>query len=310
MAELVPPQLNASFETEFSIDRESDPPILGIKASETINRSLITQDRVGSTSFSAVLNRVQYGSYHGEPTCLIVVDFTFRFIPKVPSRYSYAYIQTCFRRAVDAQNHKIHPKDPSDDPRVINFAPKAVYGVIKTIENRRIKDVTVPVTFETPLGLSTGAKVDAGMKHTEHEDNRMEIHGQLYQDDDHIDGAHGVSWDLTENEAQADGILRNFRVAILIQNPPDKPMWMDIVVKPAVKFSADPRRLIAKNTEFARLLQMNDVPVLLDGKTARNGEPMIQCDDFTSPDFPWSEVLRMPGENQVGHFLSDTIAKL
>lgn len=50
---------------------------------------------------------------------------------------------------------------------------------------------------------------------SEHQEHRMEIHGDLYWDDDPIDGACGATWDLRENEAQKDGVFRSFRSARL-----------------------------------------------------------------------------------------------
>jgi hypothetical protein len=68
----------------------------------------------------------------------------------------------------------------------------------------------------------------ASMETTEHQDNWMEIHGQLYEDDDHVDEANAVSWDLFENPVQRDGIFRNFRGAIVVLYPPGRPMWMEV----------------------------------------------------------------------------------
>jgi len=299
MADILPPTLNGDFETDFEIDEAASAPQLGIQANGKINRRLVSQERVGETSFSAALHRVQYGTYKEAPACLVVLDFTFRFKPKVASRYSYASVLVSFTRAVDIRNHKILAADPSEDPKVVNMAPKTVYGIVKTVDEKTVKDITVPVMFESPIGLFAGVELHARMEQTKQQENRMEIHGQLYEDDDHVDEANAVSWDLFENPAQKDGILRNFRTAIVVQNPPGQAMWMKVIVKPSVKFSVDVRRLFGKNDPFARLLQQNDDPVPLDGITAKAGQLDLGCDDFTSPEFPWSKVLRMPIEYQV-----------
>jgi hypothetical protein len=67
-------------------------------------------------------------------------------------------------------------------------------------------------------------------------------------------------------------------------------------VKPSVKFSVDVRRLFGKNDLFARLLQQNGQPVLLDGKTPKERQQGFGCDDFTSPEYPWHKVLQLPVE--------------
>ena len=76
-------------------------------------------------------------------------------------------------------------------------------------------------------------------------------------------------------------------------------MWMSVVVKPSVRFFVDPARLFGKNDPFARLLQMCDEPILLDGKTPKGDHSELACDDFSSPDFPWPKVLWFPAEYKV-----------
>jgi|TARA_R110002003_G_scaffold9_14_gene486 hypothetical protein len=290
--------LNSSFETEFVFDDAAAIPQLGIEAKGKINRHLITQDKIGSTSFSATTQRIQYGTYHGKHACLIVIDFTFRFKPKVAARYSYASITVMFRRATDSSNHRAPKAPPESDPHVVNMAPKSMYGVVTSVEDKTVHDVTVPVMFENPFGLKAGVELHTSMERLEHSEHRMEIHGQRYEDDDHVDAPNGVSWDLFENPIHQNGILRNFRAAVVVLNPPGKPMWMEVVVKPSVKFSVDPRRLLRKNDAFAKLLQLNDQPVPLDGKTPKDDQAELGCDDFTSSKFPWPMILRLPVENQ------------
>lgn len=273
-----PIPLNGSFETEFEVDNAAAIPQLGIEANGKINRHLITREKIGSTSFSATTQRVQYGTYNGNPACLIVINFTFRFRPKTPARYSYARITVTFRRATDLQNHRAPKAPPEDDPHVANMAPIGVYGVAMPVE-----DKTMQVVFESPLGLQTD----------------VDILGEPVEDDNHINAPNGGSWELRENSVEKDGILRNFYAAIVVLNPPGQPMWMEVAVMPSVRFSIDPRRLFGKNDAIAKLLQLNDQPVPLDGKTPKEGQADLGCDDFSSPQFPWSKILRLPSENKV-----------
>ena len=290
--------LNGSFTTNFDLD-ESDIPQLGTHNDGRVNRTLITRDEVRDTSFSAALNRVHYGTYKGEPACLVSIDFSFRFRPRVLSRYSHASIKVTFKRAMDIHNHKIRSDDPSDDPGVVIMAPKEVYGIVTTVDEKKVRDITIPLMFSTPIGLSAGFQGHVSTERTEHRENRMEIHGELYYDDDHDEAPYGVTWDLYENSDQRDGIFRNFRAAIVVSNPPEQLMWMSVAVKPSVRFSVDPARLFGKNDPFARLLQMCDEPVLLDGKTPKGDHSELACDDFSSPSFPWPKVLWFPSEYKV-----------
>jgi hypothetical protein len=296
--------VNGDFQTDFEFEEET--PLLGIHNEGRVNRSVATQERIGKTSFSATLIQVQYGTYKGESACFAAMDFSFRFRSKSSCRYSYAEIRVAFTRAVDTQNHKVRNADPADDPRVRNMAPKEVYGTVNTIGENNILGLKVPVMFENSVDLSTSVGGQAEKTKTKEQENRIESHGHLYYDDDHDEDANAVTWDLLEDDATRSGIFRNFKVAIVVLNQPESPMWMDVVVKPSVKFSLDPRRLFEKNEPFARLLQRNDEPVLLDGKTPKYRQSELGCNDFSSPIFPWHEVLQLPVEYAVSGFIVTT----
>jgi hypothetical protein len=290
-------EISSTFSTNFSLD-EKDIPQLGIHNDGHINRTLIGRDAVGKTSFNAVLDRVQYGTYDGQPACLIVAEFSFRFKGKTMSRYSYASIEVKFTRAVDVKDHKDASNDPADDPKVVNLAPKEVYGIVKSVEEKRFRDVKIPAMFQSPLGFSTGAEGHIGSEEIQHQEHRMEIHGDLYYDDEHIEAACGATWDLSENSAQRDGIFRNFRATMVLHNPPGQAIWMHLTVRPSVRFSINPQRLFLKTDLFARLLQQNDEPILLDGKSPK-GKGVGLGVDFSSPGFPWREVVWLPVEYKV-----------
>jgi hypothetical protein len=278
--------INGRFDT--ILEEAETTPILGIKNKGRVNRPLATQKNIGVTSFSAVLNRVQYGSYNSKPACLVAIDFSFSFQSKSACRYNYARIEVELTRAVDANDHRVLSDDPTQDPKVVNIAPKSVYGIVKVVDETKYLDISIPLLFESPIGLSAGITGTGGVERSKHHENRMEVHGNLDWDDDHDEAANAVSWQLTENAAQKDGIFRQFRAATVFLNEPGQPLWMKVIVKPTVKFSADPRRLLPKN----------DHPVLLDGKT-----PLLpldlKCDDFSADTFPWGKVLQLPLEYTV-----------
>ncbi|RDL39271.1 uncharacterized protein BP5553_03611 [Venustampulla echinocandica] len=284
------PHPNGDFETDFT-DKPYEP-LLGIRNNDAINRKQLTADRVGSTSFSATLSRVHYGTYAGTPACLIAIDFSFRFKAKAIGRYEEATILVSFTRATDTGNPRVKSSDPSTDPQILNFAPKQVYGAVKTVEEKKKYDISIPLTFETPIGLSAGLEPHVGRESLTVVEHRMALHGNLFYDDDH-DEANVVTWDLSENSAQKDGIFRHFAAAVVVANPPDTPMWMRVEVKPSVRFSLDPRYLLDKNSVLVRLMSKNDEPVLLDGKTPKKPaeQPDLRCDDFASDEFPWQKVV-------------------
>jgi hypothetical protein len=263
---------NQDFETDLDINKEI-LPLLKIHNNGRVNRPLATQDHIGHTAFGAILKRVQYGTYEGDPACLISLEFSFRFKSKSHSRYCYAEIGVEFEKATDVQKPRVRSMDPALDPRVINLAPKEVYGIVKTVDEKKYWDVSIPLKFESPVGVSAGITGTLGAERNMTEENRMEIHGNLAQDDDHDEGANAVTWDLTENSSNKDGIFRSFRAAIVVQCRFKEAFWMRVSVKPSVKFSLDPRRLSTKEDGLYRLLQRNDDPILLDGETPLKGQP-------------------------------------
>ncbi|KAK3654481.1 hypothetical protein LTR56_004111 [Elasticomyces elasticus] len=286
------------FTTDFDLEETDDVPQLGIKNNNRVNRNLVTRDEIWNTSFSATLHRVQYGTYGGKSACLVVLDCAFRFPPRAGCRYSSATIKVTFSHAADITNYRIKSRESSDDPSVVNLAPKEVYGTVSTIEEKRTWDVKIPLMFESPIGLSAGFESHLGGERTTQRNSRTELHGNLYYDHDHDDEACGATWDLSENEVQGDGIFRQFRAAIILCHPADQPMWMSVRVKPSVKFSLNPQRLFERGDPFAYLLQRNDEPVLLDGSTGKPQASHISCSDFSSDSFPWPEVLWFPAEYQ------------
>jgi len=182
---------------------------------------------------------------------------------------------------------------------VVNFAPKEIYGIVKSRDESKRWEVSVPLMFNSPVGPGIGVTGTVGADFQTTKDHRMEIQGNLLQDDDHDEGANGLTWDLTENEAQRDGSLRHFTGIVVVQYQPGEAFWMKVSVKPAVKFSIDPRRLMQKEDVLQRLFQRNDDPILLDGETPLKGQVDLHCDDFSSEKFPWENVLQLPKEYEV-----------
>ncbi|KAF4332401.1 hypothetical protein FBEOM_13798 [Fusarium beomiforme] len=275
------------FEANLVFSNESDT-LLGIHNDARVNRSLATQEHIGKTSYNAYVQHVQYGTYQGKPACLIAIDFAFRFPPLEGSRFSSAEIEVTFEKALNIQNPSVRSTDASLDPIVANFAPKTVIGQVKELESTKLFEIEVPVVFETPFG-SAGLTSRWSKETKVTEEGRMEIHGNLAQDDDHDDGANSVTWDMTENPISKEGILRSFRGALILFCRKNEAFWMRVSVKPVVKFSLDPRRLFTK-----RLVGDKDDPVLLDGKTPRGSLSCLGYSAFDSSAFPWHEVLNLP----------------
>jgi hypothetical protein len=171
---------------------------------------------------------------------------------------------------------------------VANFAPKQILGTVSERENKRSFELEVPLVFNTPFG-SAGITAKTANETTMTEHGRLEVYGNLAQDDEHDDGANSVTWDLTENPINKDGILRSFRGTILLFCRPGEAFWLRGTVKPVVSFSLDPRRLATK-----KLVREKDEPIYLDGKTSLGKSICFEYKEFDAVDFPWDEVLNLP----------------
>lgn len=274
------------FEVDLVFSTDSDP-LLGIRNDERVNRALATQETIGRTSYSAYVRHVQYGTYENRPASLVGIDFAFRFPPRANSRFSSAEVEVTFEKALDTSKPSLRSTDASLDPIVANFAPKDILGQAKERENKTAFRLEVPIVFNAPFG-SAQMLAKWSRETTMSEEECLEVHGNLAQDDYHDEGANSVTWDLTENPISKGGILRSFRAIVVLFHRPNEPFWMDVSVKPVVKFSLDPRRLFTK-----RLVREKDEPVLLDGRTMFGNSSCLKYDQFDSDDFPWQEVLNL-----------------
>jgi hypothetical protein len=275
------------FETDLIFSEDSNA-LLGIKNEERVNRTLVTQERIGKTSYSLYARHIQYGTYQAKPACLVGIDISFRFPSKANSRFTYAEVEITFEKALDITNPSLRSTDASLDPVVANFAPKQILGTVVERENKTSLEFEVPLVFDTPFG-SSGITATIARETTMTERGCLEVYGNLAQDDEHDDGANSVTWDLTENPISKDGILRSFRGIILLFCRPGETLWLHGTVKPVVSFSLDPRRLVTK-----KLVREKDQPIYLDGKTTLGNSVCLGYDKFDADNFPWNEVLNLP----------------
>ncbi|KAK0659487.1 hypothetical protein QBC41DRAFT_331436 [Cercophora samala] len=269
----------------------STPPTLAIKNNSRINRPLATHSTLSPSSYSAYLRHVQYGLYRSLPSCLLALDFTFRFPSHSSSRFSSAEITLTFSHTTSPSKPSLPSTSPAYDPIVANFAPVSIVGPPQSRTNSNTFEIAAPLTlFDTPFGLgpSVGITPRWAKEITKTEEGQAELHGYLAQDDDHDEGANSVAWDMAENPVSKGGIFRSFRGVVLLTLPrPGEAFWMKVEVKPVVKFSLDPKRLLAQ-----RLIGKRDEPILLDGKTTLGKSVCHDFEAFDAEDFPWDAVLK------------------
>lgn len=116
-------EANQDFETDFELDPSGT---LQIKNNSQVNRHKITAERISSTSFKAVLSRVQYGIYEKSRAVLVVFEFSFGYQKNSHHRIQYASINIEFTKTCDARFTLPSPYEPNDDPVVTKILPVQV----------------------------------------------------------------------------------------------------------------------------------------------------------------------------------------
>ena len=272
--------LNADFETDFELDESSDATLRIQHDSKTPNREKVTADDIRSTGFLARLIHVQYGTYSDKPAVLLRFNFEFRFRNESSRRFKHATISLIMEETKDASLEDPKPRKFLNDPHIVVMGPVQVCGEVRTVDKKRIWDISVPIQYEDH-GVKAGPELKFGDEKNWDQEHRMWINGYRTSDDDHYND-NGVVWDMQENKVEKSGILHQWSaalVAILPSNPPN-PVKFKVVVHPTIAFSLNPLRLKPKK----------DDPVYLDRVTSK-GAPVADGKDFSAPDFPWTEVF-------------------
>lgn len=284
-------QLNGDFRMTFDVD-ESDSAILSkinhIPTPDGTARTNVTAQIIGSTSYAAKLETVQYGKYRGRDAVLLIWNMRFAFNNETFKRFMSANIKITLEECED-DTVKLPPdseRNPNNDPIVVAWGPNQVCGQVTTVQHRQMWSLETPLTF----GLSGVADATIQGARTNEaafgRDSRMWIVGNTEADDDHNDD-NTVCWRMRENRTQKSGILHDFPAFLIatLPNSPSRMVRVSAMVRPYIAFSLNP----------IRLLQKHDDPTLLDRKTSK-GQPIAPGIDFADVDFPLDSIIRIPTE--------------
>lgn len=277
---------NQDFETEFKLDPSGT---LQIKNKEQVNRHKITAERISSTSFKAVLSRVQYGIYEEKRAVLVVFEFSFGYQRNSHHRINYASINIEFTKTCDAKFTPPSPYEPNDDPVVAKILPVQIFG--KTTETgdggvsfspNSPKSMTLTIVFK-------GWELEPKLEHTEPAGDSLLLEADTYGDDDHTMD-NNIEFRLLELNSLKTGILQKVKAAAIVILPQgvSPKIKAKLVVKPSVVFSVNPLRLIPRN----------DDPIFLDGITEK-GDPIVIGRDFSQSRYPWMSIIVTRGEEKV-----------
>jgi hypothetical protein len=293
--------LNTSVESDFELAEETLS--LGPQRPAPPDRSTIVQSEAGNASFRAELERVQYGTYKGQPACLLTFTFLFYFNGQSRLRFQSAKITIRFRRERSATaSRQVVDDDDDDGPHILQLAPFRVYGELKNRTEQRTLKVAAPVGFQTPVaGFHADVVPSIEKSVTEERTFRLSIQGgrRSTMDTDNDDLAF---WHMNENAVQRDGILPRLQTAIVLRWPSGGDLVLaNVRVAPEFSFSV--------RHALQLLRQRRDDPIAFDGK-APKGDPVNVGTDFADKAFDWSKVLDNPTEYQVSLLLPPWLSDL
>ena len=249
------------------------------------NREKITAQEVGRTRFTARLTHVQYGTYEGQAAVLLRFGFEFGFKNDGLKRLTFASVRITLEETADKDLHEPTPRNPKNDPKVVLITPSQVCGEATSENRSRGWGLSVPVQYQS-FGLKLGPELEYNDDWEFTKDYRLWITGLRTSDDRH-DMDNCALWEMKENERQKSGILHRFPAALVavLPNAPAHPVKVTGLVDCSIAFSVNPYRL----------RQKRDDPVYLDRLTPK-GTPVAPDIDFSSPKFPWTDVVKVPTE--------------
>lgn len=280
------PEERRIFETDFEFDEQADA-VLKIENKGLTNRPKITAEEIRSTSFSANLGHVQYGTWKQKPAALLKFEFRFIYRQDSVKRITSATIRLSFEETGGPSFEPPQPRDPNNDPRIVFMAPVKVHGEVSTEHHKRQWNLSIPIKYQF-FGAEAGIEASMGGESEIDRDHRMTIEGGTTSDDMHYYGDNIAIWTISENKMQKSGIIRRFPAALVIAlpNSPSRPVSLRGLIRPYVCFTINPHRL----------LQRRDDPVYLDGEKETEDEMIAPGVDFADKAFPWQDIISIPSK--------------
>jgi hypothetical protein len=206
-------QVFASSTVELEVDNEALH--LGAKTpkelTETSARAV--SNNVGRSGVRGDVIYLQHGKYKGKPATLLAFKFQFQFEQNSTNRFSRAEIRVAF----DSSGSNA---SPDSRPAVRHFAPALICGPSST--GQITKSISVSPSITTPTSpVQVGVEIPMTRSTTVPRDFQMKIIGEPWASDEDAEDDDMVIWRVDENYAQADGIPRDVKTAVLVQHTGD-----------------------------------------------------------------------------------------
>lgn len=186
-------------------------------------QQLIQEGKLGGSELSARMNKAIFGTFDGQPACLILirVDFCPKGGMRSWFRFRSATVQADFSD-ID-KNDDQEESDDSDDeersgPLVLKLYPELIRGHVQTAAHKyNIKG------YVEPAAVGVGAAI--GAERTFMSEGLHLVHGRMVSDQE------GAKWSMTENEVSSSGIYEQPTFAVIVRHDLEKGFAMKLSVK-------------------------------------------------------------------------------
>lgn len=205
----------------FSFRKDQGPaPTKDYHAKE---QQLLQEGKLGNSEFSARLRKVLFGTFDGDPACLVLFRVDFASAKKGWFRFRNATVEAEFEQQDEGEVDDEDDDEDEDEysgPLILKFYPELVRGHISSAAS------TYGLGFEVPLLPMGGAAISAGYKITSPREGLHLIHGRLTGNPETR-----VKWSMNENEVSKSGIYEQPMFAVIVRHGQDQPFTMALKLK-------------------------------------------------------------------------------
>ena len=192
------PHLNA----QLSIFNREPTPVKDVNYRPR-EQQLLQEGKLASGEFTARLQQARFGTYKGEPSCLVIIKVDFAAKNSGWARFRRATIEMIVEEPEDSDDED---DDDDDDAGLLirTFYPELIRGHIQTAAE------TYGITFEVGSPPPVPVGISAGWSITSPREGHHLVHGRLGRPETR------VSWDMHENEVSKDGLYEQPIFAIIV----------------------------------------------------------------------------------------------
>jgi hypothetical protein len=170
-------------------------------------QQLLEEGKLAQSEFSARLQRVTFGSFQGQPACLIL--FLVDFCPRNRSwfRFRKATVEVEFQEEPSTIHTSVDDERAYTGPLICKFYPELIRGHVRSIAE------TYNFSLSVGAPLISTPNISAGWSMSKPKESTHLIHGRL-------DGnpETRVRWTVNENEANKSGIYEQLKFAIIVRH--------------------------------------------------------------------------------------------